>query len=45
MGKLINKKTKKQQIRNKTKKVVHTFRVLTQKEINETRSSAYTFIL
>ncbi len=44
MGNIV-KKTSKQKISNTSKKVVHTFRVLTQKEINESRSKAYTFIL
>lgn len=45
MGTLPNKKTKKKQPQDKTKKVIHTYRVLTQKEIEADRSSAYTFIL
>lgn len=45
MGTLLSKKSKKKQIRNKTKKVVHTYRVLTGEDIRKNRSNAYTFIL
>lgn len=40
-----DKKIKKQQIKNTSVKVAHTFRVLTQKDIDENRSSAYSFVL
>lgn len=47
MGNLIskNKKIKKQQITNTSVKVAHTFRVLTQKDIDAERSNAYSYVL
>ena len=47
MGKLISKHTKikKQQITNTSVKVAHTVRVLTQKDIDAERSSAYSYVL
>lgn len=47
MGNLLKQhsKIKKQQIKNTSVKVAHKARVISQKEINENRSSAYSFIL